>query len=193
MKKGTLIVIAVIVIIALWAFSSYNGMVSQQETATTALANLQSTYQRRADMMPQLVKIVKAYAKHEKETFEEVTKARSEVGKITLDAQNMTPEKVAAYQKAQGDLASAMGKLIAVSERYPDLKANENFQNLQIQEEGTENRVNEARQKYNEAVQNYNITIRRFPNNMVAGMFGFSKMVKFEAEAGADKAPDLDI
>jgi LemA protein len=163
MKKGTLIVIAVIVIIALWAFSSYNGMVSQQETATTALANLQSTYQRRADMMPQLVKIVKAYAKHEKETFEEVTKARSEVGKITLDAQNMTPEKVAAYQKAQGDLASAMGKLIAVSERYPDLKANENFQNLQIQEEGTENRVNEARQKYNEAVQNYNITIRRFP------------------------------
>jgi LemA protein len=193
MKKGTLIVIAVIVIIALWAFSSYNGMVSQQETATTALANLQSTYQRRADMMPQLVKIVKAYAKHEKETFEEVTKARSEVGKITLDAKNMTPEKVAAYQKAQGDLASAMGKLIAVSERYPDLKANENFQNLQIQEEGTENRVNEARQKYNEAVQNYNITIRRFPNNMVAGMFGFSKMVKFEAEAGADKAPDLDI
>jgi LemA protein len=193
MKKGTLIVIAVIVIIALWAFSSYNGMVSQQETATTALANLQSTYQRRADMMPQLVKIVKAYAKHEKETFEEVTKARSEVGKITLDAQNMTPEKVAAYQKAQGDLASAMGKLIAVSERYPDLKANENFQNLQIQEEGTENRVNEARQKYNEAVQNYNITIRRFPNNMVAGMFGFSKMVKFEAEAGAEKAPDLDI
>lgn len=193
-KNKTLwIVLGIIVVLVIWLFSSYNGMVSQQEQATTELANVQAQYQRRADMMPQLAKIVKAYAKHEKETFEEVTKARASVGQIKLDADNLTAEKLKQYTAAQGELASAFSKLMVVAEKYPELKATENFQALQKQEEGTENRIGEARRKYNEAVQSYNQTIRRMPNALVAGMFGFEKMPKFEAAEGAEKAPDLDI
>ncbi len=184
---------AIVVVLVLWLFSSYNGMVSQQEQATTELANVQAQYQRRADMMPQLAKIVKAYAKHEKETFEEVTKARASVGQVKLDADNLTAEKLKQYTAAQGELASAFSKLMVVAEKYPELKASENFKSLQVQEEGTENRIGEARRKYNEAVQSYNQTIRRMPNALVAGMFGFEKMPKFEAAEGAEKAPDLDI
>ncbi len=193
-KNKTLwIVLAIVVVLVLWLFSSYNGMVSQQEQATTELANVQAQYQRRADMMPQLAKIVKAYAKHEKETFEEVTKARASVGQVKLDADNLTAEKLKQYTAAQGELASAFSKLMVVAEKYPELKASENFKSLQVQEEGTENRIGEARRKYNEAVQSYNQTIRRMPNALVAGMFGFEKMPKFEAAEGAEKAPDLDI
>ncbi len=193
-KNKTLwIVLGIIVVLVLWLFSSYNGMVSQQEQATTELANVQAQYQRRADMMPQLAKIVKAYAKHEKETFEEVTKARASVGQVKLDADNLTTEKLKRYTAAQGELASAFSKLMVVAEKYPELKASDNFKSLQVQEEGTENRIGEARRKYNEAVQSYNQTIRRMPNALVAGMFGFEKMPKFEAAEGAEKAPDLDI
>ncbi len=193
-KNKTLwIVLGIIVVLVFWLFSSYNGMVSQQEQATTELANVQAQYQRRADMMPQLAKIVKAYAKHEKETFEEVTKARASVGQVKLDADNLTADKLKQYTAAQGELASAFSKLMVVAEKYPELKASENFQALQKQEEGTENRIGEARRKYNEAVQSYNQTIRRMPNALVAGMFGFEKMPKFEAAEGAEKAPDLDI
>ncbi len=193
MKKTGWIILGVVVLLVLWVFSGYNGMVGKQEQATTELANVQAQYQRRADMMPQLAKIVKAYAKHEKETFEEVTKARAAVGQVNLDASNLTSEKLKQYSDAQGELANAFSKLMVVAERYPELKASDNFKSLQIQEEGTENRINEARRKYNEAVQEYNQTVRRMPNALIAGIFNFQVMPKFEAVSGAEKAPDLDI
>lgn len=194
MKNKTVwIVLGVVVLLVLWVFSGYNGMVSQQEQATTELANVQAQYQRRADMMPQLAKIVKAYAKHEKETFEEVAKARAAVGQVKLDATNLTPEKLKAYSEVQGELASAFSKLMVVAEKYPELKTSENFKSLQVQEEGTENRISEARRKYNDAVQSYNQTVRKMPNALIAGIFNFQVMPKFEAAAGAEKAPDLDI
>ena len=168
-------------------------MVDSQEAATTALSNVETQYQRRADMMPQLVKIVKAYAKHEKETFDAVTKARNAATQIHLDVDNLTPEKMKEYEVAQNEVAQAFSRLIAVAEAYPELKASDNFKSLQIQEEGTENRINEARKKYNESVQEYNQTVRHFPNSLLAGIFGFKKMTKFTAVEGAEKAPDLDI
>ena len=188
-----LVVLAVLVVIAMFMVNAYNSMVNTQETATTALADVQATYQRRADLIPNLAKTVQAYAKHEKTTLTEVINARAAATQIKLDADNLTPEKIRQYESAQGQLAQALGRLMVVAERYPDLKANENFHSLQIQLEGTENRINEARQKYNEAVQDYNQTIRRFPNVLVAGMFGFDKMVKFEAAAGSDKAQVLNF
>lgn len=188
-----LVVLAVLVVIAMFMVNAYNSMVNTQETATTALADVQATCQRRADLIPNLAKTVQAYAKHEKTTLTEVINARTAATQIKLDADNLTPEKIRQYESAQGELAQALGRLMVVAERYPDLKANQNFHSLQIQLEGTENRINEARQKYNEAVQDYNQTIRRFPNVLVAGMFGFDKMVKFEAAAGSDKAPVLNF
>lgn len=193
MKKTGWIILGVVVVLVLWLFSGYNGMVDKQEQATTELANVQAQYQRRADMMPQLAKIVKAYAKHEKETFESVTKARAAVGQVKLDASTLTPEKLKQYSDAQGELASAFSKLMVVAEKYPELKASENFKSLQVQEEGTENRISEARRKYNDAVQSYNQTVRKMPNALIAGIFNFQVMPKFEAAAGAEKAPDLDI
>ena len=194
MKKSyvVLIVVAVIAIAIFgWVKSTYNGMVSVEEEATTALANVQSAYQRRADLIPNLVETVKGYAAHEKQTLEDVVAARSKATQITLDPENMTPEKMKEFQQAQGELGSALGRLIAIQENYPDLKANENFRDLQVQLEGTENRINEARNKYNQAVQGYNVEIRSFPKNIFAGIFGFAKMDKFEAEAGAEKAPQV--
>lgn len=193
MKKTGWIILGVVVVLVLWLFSGYNGMVDKQEQATTELANVQAQYQRRADMMPQLAKIVKAYAKHEKETFEAVTKARAAVGHVKLDASTLTPEKLKQYSDAQGELASAFSKLMVVAEKYPELKASENFKSLQVQEEGTENRISEARRKYNDAVQSYNQTVRKMPNALIAGIFNFQVMPKIEAAAGAEKAPDLDI
>nr|MBP7473558.1 LemA family protein [Prevotella sp.] len=197
MKKKTLIIIGAIVVVVImfcsWLTGSYNGMVNSQEEATTALSNVEATYQRRADLLPNLTKVVKAYAKHEKETFTEVAKARSAASQVKLDADNITPEKLKQYQEAQGQISAALGKLMVVCERYPELKASENFKDLQIQLEGCENRINEARQQYNEKVQDYNKNVRSFPTVIIAGMMGFEKMSKFEAQAGADKAPELDI
>ena len=193
MKKTGWIIVAVIVVLVLWLFSGYNGLVSSQEEVTTELANVQTQYQRRADMMPQLAKIVKAYAKHERETFEQVTKARAAVGQVKLDANNLTEANLKQFTAAQGELTNAFSKLMLVAERYPELKASENFKSLQIQEEGTENRISEARRKYNEAVQSYNVKVRRMPNAIIAGLLGFDTMPKFEAAAGSEKAPDLDI
>lgn len=196
MKKSSivlLVIAAVIVLIGMGGCNAYNGMVDNQEAATTALANVQATYQRRADLIPNLAKTVQAYAKHEKSTFTEVAQARAAASSIKLDADNLTPEKLKQFQQAQGDLSQALGKLMVVAERYPELKANQNFHDLQIQLEGTENRINEARQKYNEAVQTYNQDIRRFPNVIFAGMFGFERMTKFEASADAQKAPQLNF
>ena len=191
LNKTLIAIIAVVVVIGAWAASAYNSMVSEQEKATTALANVQSAYQRRADLIPNLVEVVKGYAAHEKQTLEDVVAARSKATSITLDPENMTPEKLKEFQQAQGELGSALGRLIAIQENYPDLKANENFRDLQVQLEGTENRINEARNSFNKVVQNYNVVIRSFPKNLLAGMFGFDKMDKFEAEAGAENAPKV--
>lgn len=192
-SKTLIGIIAAIVIIGGWAASAYNSMVNVQESATTALANVQSTYQRRADLIPNLVETVKGYAAHEKQTLEDVVNARTKATSINLDTSNLTPEKLKEFQEAQGELGSALGRLIAIQENYPDLKANENFRDLQVQLEGTENRINEARNSYNAAVQQYNVVIRSFPKNMLAGLFGFDKMTKFEAESGAEKAPQVQF
>ena len=191
LSKATIGIIAAVVVIAMWSASGYNSMVSEQEKATTALANVQSAYQRRADLIPNLVEVVKGYAEHEKGTFEAVVNARAKATQITLDPTNLTPEKLQEFQKAQGELGSALGRLLAVQENYPDLKANENFKDLQVQLEGTENRINEARNKFNAVVQDYNVVIRSFPKNILAGIFGFDKMSKFEAEADSQKAPKV--
>ena len=191
MNKKTLIIIAVVAVIAFWCIGAYNGMVSVEEKATTEWAKVQSSYQRRADLVPNLVNTVKGYAAHEKETLEGIVAARAKATSINVDASDLTPEKLQQFQAAQGELSQALGRLIAVGEAYPDLKANENFLDLQKQLEGTENRINEARNSFNKAVQDYNIKIRKFPNSILAGIFGFDKMAKFEAEAGADKAPDV--
>ena len=190
-KKVIIGIVVAIVLIGGWAISAYNGMVSSEEEATTAFANLQSTYQRRADLIPSLVETVKGYAGHEKGTLEGVVAARSKATSINLDPENMTPEKMKQFQAAQGELTAAIGRLIAINESYPDLKANENFRELQVELESTNNRINEARNTYNKKVQDYNVKIRRFPNTLFAGMFGFEKMEKFEAEAGAEKAPQV--
>ena len=191
LSKSLIAIIVAAIVCGLWATSVYNSMVGEQEAATTALANVQSAYQRRADLIPNLVETVKGYAAHEKQTLEDVVAARTKATQITLDAENMTPEKLKEFQQAQGELGSALGRLIAIQESYPDLKANENFKELQVQLEGTENRINEARNSFNTAVQNYNVSIRRFPRNVLAGVFGFQQMNKFEAEAGAEKAPQV--
>jgi len=191
MSKGTIGIIAAVVVIAMWAASAYNTMVGEQENATTALANVQSAYQRRADLIPNLVEVVKGYAAHEQGTFEAVVNARAKATQITLDPTNLTPEKLQEFQKAQGELGSALGRLIAVQENYPELKANENFKDLQVQLEGTENRINEARNKFNAVVQQYNVVIRSFPKNILAGIFGFQKMDKFEADSDAQNAPKV--
>ncbi len=189
-NKTLWIVLGIIVVLVVWLWSGYNGMVNKQEVATTALADVQATYQRRADLIPNLANTVQAYAKHEKSTFAEVAKARSAASQLKL-GDNATPQQIKQFEQAQGDLTQALGKLMVVVERYPELKADQNFHSLQIQLEGTENRINEARQKYNDAVQQYNVAIRRFPNVLIAGMFGFDRMEKFQATAAAQQAPQV--
>ena len=196
MKKGTitLLVIGVLILIMVGGtLTTYNGLIAKDEAVATAWGNIQSQYQRRADLIPNLVSTVKGYAKHESETLENVLAARAKATQVTINADNLTPEKLKQYQAAQGDLSQARGHLMAVSENYPTLKANENFSELQAQLEGTENRINESRQIYNSAVQTYNVSVRRFPANIVAGMFGFDKKNQFEAEAGAEKAPKVEF
>lgn len=193
LSKNTMIIGAVVAVIAIWAISAYNGMVKTEEQATTAWAGVQSAYQRRADLIPNLVNVVKGYAEHERGTFEAVTEARNKVSQITIDPENLTPEKLQEFQAAQGELSQALGRLLAIQEAYPDLKANENFMDLQKQLEGTENRINEARNTFNSAVQTYNVKIRKFPTTLLAGIFGFDKMNKFEADANAQKAPEVQF
>lgn len=190
-SKSTIIIGVVVAVLVIWGISAYNGMVSVEEQATTEWAKVQSAYQRRADLIPNLVEVVKGYASHEKETLEGVVNARAKATSIQVNADDLTPEKLEQFQKAQGELSQALGKLLAVQENYPDLKANENFLDLQKQLEGTENRINEARNSFNTAVQNYNLKIRRFPNSILAGVFGFDKMEKFEADAAAQNAPTV--
>ncbi|CCZ47321.1 LemA family protein [Mediterranea massiliensis] len=194
MKKVTIIIlVAVVAIIAFWAISGYNSLVSMDENVSNQWANVETQYQRRADLIPNLVNTVKGYAAHEKETLEGVIAARSQATQIKVDPTDLTPEKLAEYQKAQGQLATALGKLLAITENYPDLKANQNFLELQAQLEGTENRINVARKNFNDAAKAYNTAIRRFPKNILAGMFGFDKRAYFEAAEGAEQAPQVQF
>lgn len=171
-----------------WAVGFNNTAIEKQEEAITKWADVESTYQRRFDLIGNLVETTKGYAAHEKETFEAVIKARAEATKTTLDVGDMTPEKMAAFQKAQSGLAGALGKLMVVVERYPELKADQHFKELMSQLEGTENRINVARERFNAAVKPYNIYIRQFPNSILAKWFGFDKMEAFASEKGAEKA-----
>ena len=193
MKKSTIIILVVIALLAIWGVSSYFILVTMDEIVSGLWSNVETQFLRRADLIPNLVNTVKGYASHEKETLEGVVKARSKATQITIDADNLTPEKLAEYQKAQGVVTSALGKLLAISENYPDLKANQNFLELQAQLEGTENRINVARTNFNNAAKNFNTAIRRFPKNILAGLFGFEKRVYFEAAEGTDQAPQVQF
>ncbi|WP_455518003.1 LemA family protein [Leyella stercorea] len=192
-NKGLIITIVVIALVAIWGISSYNGLVSMDENVSNQWANVETQYQRRSDLIPNLVNTVKGYAKHESETLESVMAARSQATQVKIDPSNCTPQQLAAYQKAQGDVTTALGKLLAITENYPDLKANQNFLELQSQLEGTENRINVARKDFNDTAKKYNTSLRRFPRNIIASMCGFEKRNYFEAEAGAEKAPKVEF
>lgn len=187
MKKW--IWIGVVALVAIFCYTTYNGLVTKEEGLDNAWSNVETQYQRRADLIPNLVNTVKGYAAHESETLGAVTEARAKATSINLSASDLTPEKLAAFQQAQADVRSALGRLIAVAENYPDLKANQNFLELQAQLEGTENRIAVARKEYNERVNTYNVAIRRFPSNLVAGLFGFGPQERFAAAEGSEAAP----
>lgn len=193
MKKSTIIILAVVAIVAIWGITGYNGMVKAEEAVSTAWSNVENQYQRRADLIPNLVNTVKGYAAHEKETLDAVISARTRATQVTVDADNLTPEKLQEFQKAQGEVGSALGRLLAITEAYPELKANQNFLELQAQFEGTENRISVERRNFNDAAKSYNTSIRTFPRNLLAGMFGFEKRPYFEAQEGAEKAPEVQF
>ena len=189
MKKSTIIILAVIAVVAVWAVTGYNRLVKADEAVSTAWSNVENQYQRRADLIPNLVNTVKGYAAHEKETLDAVVAARTRATQVAVDAENLTPEMLQEYQKAQNEVGTALGRLIAIAEAYPDLKANANFLELQAQLEGTENRISVERRNFNEAAKSYNTSIRTFPRSILAGMFGFEKRPYFEAQKGMENAP----
>lgn len=198
MRSKGLIVTGIVVLLLAFAgcggVSSYNSMVQQQESVRQAWANVESNYQRRADLIPNLVNTVQGAADFEQETLTSVTEARARATSIQIDADDLDdPQKLRQYQQAQSELGRALGRLLAVSENYPTLRATEQFQTLQAQLEGTENRINVARRDYNDAVAQYNTQIRSFPANIVAGITGFQTREPFEAEAGASEAPTVDF
>ncbi len=189
MKKW--IWIGVVAVVAIFFYATYNGFVNREEGLKSAWSNVETQYQRRADLIPNLVNTVKGYAAHETQTLNEVTEARARATSINLSADDLTPERLAQFQRAQAEVRSALGRLIAVSESYPDLKANQNFLELQAQLEGTENRIAVARKDFNAAAQQYNVSVRRFPANLVARMFGFGQKPYFESTEGAAAAPQV--
>lgn len=191
--KTLLIIGGVILIIIFWMTSIYNKMVKGDEVTAQAWAQVENVYQRRSDLIPNLVATVKGAADFEKGTLESVIEARSKATSMTIDPTNITQENLAAFQQAQDNLSSALSRLMVVVERYPELKANRNFLELQSQLESTENRITVERKKFNEEIQKYNYILRRFPNKMIAGMFGFEKKAYFEAVAGAEKAPGVEF
>jgi len=196
MKKSTIILISVVAVIALlfmWVSSSYNGLVTAQEEVNSQWANVESQYQRRADLIPNLVATVKGYATHESSTLEGVISARAKATQVTIDPTNLTPEKLQQYQAAQGQVSSALGKLMMISESYPELKANQNFLELQAQLEGTENRIAVERGRFNELAKEYNLNIRHFPASIFANIFGFEKKPYFEAEKESKNAPKVQF
>ncbi|MBQ3188912.1 MAG: LemA family protein [Bacteroidaceae bacterium] len=193
MKKSTIIVIAILAIVVIWAISAYNGMVTLEESVSKAWSDVETTYQRRADLIPNLVNTVKGYATHESNTFQEVAAVRAKATQMTIPAEELTEENMRKFSQTMGEMNSALSRLIAISESYPELKASENFSELQAQIEGTENRINEARKKYNASVKDYNIAVRRFPGNIIAGIFGFHKKAEFKSNEGAEIAPEVSF
>ena len=192
MKNITAIILIVLgLIVLVQGCSTYNGFVDKEENVTNAWSKVESSYQRRADLIPNLVEIVKGYAAHEKETLESVINARAKATSTTIDANNLTPESMAQFQQAQQGLSGALSRLLVTVEKYPDLKANQNFLELQAQLEGTENRIKVARDKFNDVVTVYNKSVKRFPGNLYAGVFGFSSKSTFQAEEWSEKAPDI--
>lgn len=193
--KKTLIVVGIILVVVFIIYrmfaGSYNSMVNAEESVSESWSQVQNVYQRRLDLIPNLVNTVKGMATSEKETFEAVINARAKATAVNIDPSKLTPDQVRKFQEAQGELSTALGRLMVVSEQYPQLRQSEGFLNLQAQLEGTENRIAVERKKFNEKVQEYNTLIRQFPANFMAGMYGFEKKGYFEAEQGAQKAPTV--
>ena len=187
------IVLIAVIIAALWGWSKYNGLVTEDEKVNNAWADVQTQYQRRADLIPNLVETVKGYAEHESETLQKVIEARAKATSINVDPNNLTEEALQQYQQAQGELGNALGRLLVSIERYPDLKANQNFLELQSQLEGTENRINNARDKFNTAAKEFNTMVRKFPANIVASLFGFKNKTYFAASETAQEAPKVQF
>ena len=192
-SKTTIGIGIAVLVLFFMGFSGYNTLVNLDEAAATAWGNVQTQYQRRADLIPSLVNTVKGYAKHESATLEGVVAARSKATSLQVSADDLTPEKMKQIQQAQGELSQAIGRLLMITENYPELKANENFLQLQAQLEGTENRITVERQKFNETAKAYNTEVRKFPANIIAGMFGFERKPYFEAKEGADEAPKVEF
>ena len=190
MKKLMMICVALFALCGL-SSCNYNSLVEKQQGVDQAWAEVENQYQRRSDLIPNLVNTVKGYSTHEEATLTKVTEARAKATSITIDPANLNEETLAKYQAAQNELSGALKSLLAVTEAYPDLKANQNFLNLQAQLEGTENRVTVARKRYTESVQEYNTSIKKFPTVIYAGGFGFKEKPQFKAEAGAEKAPEV--
>ena len=191
--KKTLIWIGIIAIIALWGISAYNGLVNKDEAVTAAWGQVENNYQRRADLIPNLVATVKGYAEHESSTLQAVIEARAKATQTKIDPANLSAEEIAKFQAAQGELSQALGRLLVTVEQYPDLKANQNFLELQAQLEGTENRITVERQKFNETAQAYNTQVRTFPQNIIASLFDFEKKGYFKAAEGAETAPKVEF
>ncbi len=191
MKK--IILVAIVALFSLTSCSTYNKMVTMEEAVKSSWSNVETQYQRRADLIPNLVSTVKGYAAHEESTLAAVVDARSKATSVNISMDELTPEKLAEFQKAQSAVTSALGRLIAVSENYPDLKANQNFLELQAQLEGTENRITVARKGFNDATNAYNVTVRQFPANIVAMIFGFDQKPYYEADESASQAPKVEF
>lgn len=196
MKKGLIIALVAVAVLLggfIWIKGVYNSMVTADEGVSAAWAQVENVYQRRADLIPNLVATVKGYAEHESATLEEVTAARARATQVVVDPSDLEPEDITRFNKAQGELSSAIGRLLMITENYPDLKANQNFRDLQAQLEGTENRIATERMKFNEAARSYNTMIRRFPDNIIASMFDFEKKGYFDAQEGAENAPKVEF
>lgn len=191
MKKW--IWIGVVAVVAIFFYATYNGFIGKEEGVNAAWSNVETQYQRRSDLIPNLVNTVKGYAAHESQTLASVTEARAKATSINLSAGELTPERLAQFQQAQAEVRTALGRLIAVAESYPDLKANQNFIELQSQLEGTENRIAVARKDFNDAARKYNVAVRRFPSNLVAALFGFDQKPYFEAAEGTETAPQVEF
>lgn len=191
MKKGILVILILALLAVLWGMKIYNGLVSQQEAVETAVGNVQTAYQKRADLIPNLVATVKNYAEYEAGTLTAVVEARAKATATTLDASNLTEENMKAFQAAQDEMSGALSRLLVTVEQYPDLKANQNYLDLQSQLEACENTIANARREFNETAKAYNTAVRRFPANIVANMFGFDKKPYFEASEAAQEAPDV--